>query len=519
MATQNNLSPEQIAWLRGRQFQGAASGSGWSPETAYGPMDENLNHVDENGNTFHTSYQAVGGDVGEGGGRNAQYQTDYFYRDVVPGKNKPGDMQHVYDSSGRYVTTAAIPKESAFDAWGPFLMALGPMAAAISPALGASLSFGTNPVTGAAAGGAGAAGAAGGVAGAAGSGATVGGPMSLGGATGTALPGMGSMGGLGGVAGAAGGGGSLLGGLGGLGGMGGSGSLLGVAGSLASGLLGAGVAGKAVDAQTESADKATALQREMLNKSIELQEPFRQAGISGKNRLMTLMGLDPATSGDPEYGSLMRDFSAKDMNADPIYSSMAPGMDASLARSEAERNSRGDFANSMARRFTMADFEEDPGYKFRLEQGQKGLERSAAARGGLLSGRAAKDMAAYSQGMGSQEYGRASDRFTADRSFAADDYGSAFNRYAADRGFVAGQKGDAYNRYQTNRGAKLNPLQSLMGAGQTAVGQQQKAAQVFGIQGGDNITGAGNARASGYVVQGNALQNALNGAVSAWNNW
>jgi hypothetical protein len=38
------------------------------------------------------------------------------------------------------------------------------------------------------------------------------------------------------------------------------------------------------------------------------------------------------------------------------------------------------------RNFTLADFQKDPGYQFRMDQGQQALERSAAAGGGLLSG-------------------------------------------------------------------------------------------------------------------------------------
>lgn len=47
----------------------------------------------------------------------------------------------------------------------------------------------------------------------------------------------------------------------------------------------------------------------------------------------------------------------------------------------------------------------DPSYQWRLEQGQKALERSAASKGQLLSGGMLKSLAGYSQGMASQEYG------------------------------------------------------------------------------------------------------------------
>ena len=71
----------------------------------------------------------------------------------------------------------------------------------------------------------------------------------------------------------------------------------------------------------------------------------------------------------------------------------------------------GDFS----RRFSMDDFEKDPGYDFRLQEGEKSLERGAAARGGLLSGAAMKAMERYGQDYGSQEYGKARSRFNEDR--------------------------------------------------------------------------------------------------------
>ncbi len=60
---------------------------------------------------------------------------------------------------------------------------------------------------------------------------------------------------------------------------------------------------------------------------------------------------------------------------------------------------------------TMSDIQIDPGYAFRLQQGQEALERSAAARGGAVSGSALKDLTNYSQGAASQEYQNAFNRY------------------------------------------------------------------------------------------------------------
>jgi hypothetical protein len=200
----------------------------------------------------------------------------------------------------------------------------------------------------------------------------------------------------------------------------------------------------AAAAQVQAADRAAEVQREMFERQVELQEPFRQGGLTAQNRLMALLGLAGEPTA-PGYGRYARDFS-------------------------------------------MADYEADPGYGFRMSEGMKALERSAAARGGLLSGTTLKGVQRFGQDLASQEYQ------------------------------------NAFNRYQINRAAQLNPLQSLMGAGQTSANALTNAAgdvgrglagtyMGAGAAQAAGLAGAGQARASGYVGATNALTGALSQAV------
>jgi hypothetical protein len=127
-----------------------------------------------------------------------------------------------------------------------------------------------------------------------------------------------------------------------------------------------------------------------------------------------------------------------------------------------------------AKDFGMSDFAADPGYAFRLAEGQKALERQAAMRGGLISGSALKAATRYGQDMASQEYT------------------------------------NAYNRYQTNRANQLAPLGSLLSSGQAAASNTGAAAGNYGTQAGGNITSAGAVNAAGAVDSANAFTNALN---------
>ena len=190
------------------------------------------------------------------------------------------------------------------------------------------------------------------------------------------------------------------------------------AGSILTGSKSAKAAKKAADAQVAAQEKALALQKEMFDRQVALQEPFRQAGLTSQAELMRQMGLggDAASQG---YGNMLRDF-------------------------------------------TMTDYQEDPGYNFRLQEGLKGLDRQAAARGGLISGAALKAASDFAGKQASAEYQ------------------------------------NAYNRYNQNRGLRYDMLTGQQGVGASSVNALGGAARNYATQGGENIVGAGQARATGY---------------------
>jgi hypothetical protein len=184
-----------------------------------------------------------------------------------------------------------------------------------------------------------------------------------------------------------------------------------------SAVIGSRASSKAAGAQAEAASQASDLEREMFERNIELNKPFREAGITALNKLV------------------------------PLATEYTP--------------------------FGMQQFQADPGYAFRMSEGMKGLERSAAARGGLLSGSMLKGIQRFGQDLGSQEYQ------------------------------------NAFNRYQAERQARLNPLQSLAGVGQTTSQQLGQAGTQMAGNVGNLMTSGAAARASGYVGGANALTGAL----------
>lgn len=132
------------------------------------------------------------------------------------------------------------------------------------------------------------------------------------------------------------------------------------------------------------------------------------------------------------------------------------------------------------RSFGLADFQQDPGYQFRMNQGTEAIQNSAAARGGLFSGNTGRALAEYGQNFASNEYQ------------------------------------NAYNRYNNDRSTNFNRFASLAGLGQTAtrdvaqMGMNSAQNQAnYGMQG-------ANARAAGQMGQANAWVGGINGAANAY---
>jgi hypothetical protein len=192
---------------------------------------------------------------------------------------------------------------------------------------------------------------------------------------------------------------------------------------------------KAAETEAAGQEKALALQKEMFDKQVALQEPFRQAGVTSTNELMRQMGLggDAASQG---YGNMLRDFGA-------------------------------------------SDFQADPGYAFRLSEGLKALDRTAAMRGKMISGQALKAASDFSGKQASAEYQ------------------------------------NAYNRYNQNRGLRYDMLSGQQNVGANAVNALGESGRNYANVGGTNLVGAANARASQYAPIANA-NNALIGNLTSF---
>jgi len=224
------------------------------------------------------------------------------------------------------------------------------------------------------------------------------------------------------------------------------------AGWVAAGVATAGVVGavmssnaakSAAQTQADAANNATAAQSAALDKQLALQQPYVEAGTTAVNQLSAMTQPGGEATKNFSYGPF-------DYNQNT-----------------------------------------DPGTQFRLSEGLKAMNATAAARGGLISGNALKAGQDYGQAQGSQEYS------------------NAFNRYLTNYS-------NAQNTFQLNRNNLLDPLKFLTNTGQAGASNQAANVGSFGSSQAANTIGAGNAQAADQIGSANAYTGGASNAINQY---
>lgn len=119
------------------------------------------------------------------------------------------------------------------------------------------------------------------------------------------------------------------------------------------------------------------------------------------------------------------------------------------------------------------DMAQDPGVQYRMDQAQKAIQASAAARGGLLGGGTLRAINRESQNMASQEYGNAYNRASQDYARTYGGIQDKANRLMGlgQQGQVAANQLGGFGANMANQTADLR----LRGAGAMAGGINQAA--------------------------------------------
>lgn len=246
---------------------------------------------------------------------------------------------------------------------------------------------------------------------------------------------------------------------------------IGAAGSVASGLIGSNAAGKAADAQTAAANHAADVSAQSSKEALDFQKqqyatsqaqqaPWLQAGQGGLNALQYGLGIGGTANGSGVgQGSLTTPYSGKFTAPDALTE------------------------------------QDDPGFQARLKLGTDAIQKSAAARGSVVTGGTAKALDTYGQDYASNEYGNVYNR-------ALTGYQTAYNQYNNDQA-------NQYNRLAALSGTGQTTATNLATQGQNASNNVTNNLQTTAAQQGQAFQNAGAATASGYVGGANAWNGAI----------
>lgn len=236
------------------------------------------------------------------------------------------------------------------------------------------------------------------------------------------------------------------------------GSVIGAGGSIMGGTEMAAATKEAAKIAAEASKYGVDTQNAMFQKQIELQRPWQETGMRALQEAERVKGFMPAA------------FTGK------------------------------------------VDLAADPGYAFRLSEGLKALNRSAAAKGGMISGGALKAAERYGQDYGSQEYSNAYNRALTEYNAAVNRENTGYNRLAA----LANVGQTAANTLSNAAGTTgANVASTAMTGGTNAANAALSGGQALGsmYQGIGNNLGYGAAKTNWGDV-GKSLSNWWNGSSS-----
>ena len=269
-------------------------------------------------------------------------------------------------------------------------------------------------------------------------------------------------------------------------------------GAVGGAAISADAAGDAADKQAGAAQSSNAVSRRVYDQQRQALDPYYATGTAANNKLQQLLGVTPEYNPadvDRIYNQMLDE---ANVNYAKTYGhgwDNAPGWaqeEIGRAKDELRRKAiqqarqiappePGEGFGSLLQQFTGENLESDPGYKFRQAEGQKGVERSAASRGGLFSGAAGKALTRFNQ------------------DYSANEFQNAYNRDAGDKNRIYGM------------------LSGTAGSGQNAAVQQGAAGTNYANNFANNTIGAANAQGAAGIAQANAWGGSIDAGVNYYN--
>lgn len=279
--------------------------------------------------------------------------------------------------------------------------------------------------------------------------------------------------------------------------------------SLVSGAKQSDAAKEAASTQASAAQYGSDVQRGMYEQNLALQKPYRTAGYNALAQLQYLLGMEPTAYAEGSMAGGNMNYAMDPASTNLIQQAYGKGIDGSMIGDLQEFYRKRDAADNamlakeraalapkitsqfqptgsfgeLAKKFDMSSFHQDPGYQFRMDEANKALQRSAAARGGLLSGGTLRGLSDLNQNLASQEYQ------------------------------------SAYNRFQNDQTSRFNRLAALAGIGQTATNVTGQLGQNYASSAAELAAQGANAKAAGTLGSASAWNQGINSAIQGYNNY
>lgn len=282
------------------------------------------------------------------------------------------------------------------------------------------------------------------------------------------------------------------------------GSLAGAAVSLGSAYFGSKGAKDAGKDASKAANAANDITWRMYQDTMARQQPFYNSGVAALDKYNQLMGLGGASGGNPAQNQMSQYVQFSDRGipianaqlyaSDPKYReawdktlaqhqqqwrvgyhkdsdvNMIQGQIASMLPQQAQPAAQTPQQQQQA---AFDSFRATPGYQFSLDEGNRSVQASAAARGGLNSGATLKALTRFGQGYADQQ---------------------------------------GYTPY-------MNRLAALSGVAQTSASQMGNYGQNAASQIGGNLQNAATARANSTYASNQAWQQGLGNAAGFFGDW
>lgn len=271
-----------------------------------------------------------------------------------------------------------------------------------------------------------------------------------------------------------------------------------IGGALISGGMGSSAAKKAASDQKKVAIAQMNMILNQQNQGRNNLQPFVNTGDAANSRLADMLGISTPKgyaqrpTRDQAYNDLLSAHYAKygqglhvtsdigqfNNSVEKLYNERLANWEQGLNDYQAQEGDYSSDYGSLLKPFTNEDFEKEPGYQFRLDEGLKGIDRAASARGGYDSGATLKALNRYNQ------------------DYASNEFMNAYNR-------DSNNKGMAYNFLSGTANSGQNAASTLSGLGANAANSAA------------NAYGQGNQLASQYQVQGaQAWNDAIQGGIA-----